>query len=51
VEIVFVSMVWILFMLGQYLHRRDTKRAEAVAMMVVDEEKLGEEAVQVEIKS
>lgn len=50
VEVVFVFMVWFLFMVGQYLQRRDTKRAEA-AILTADEEKLGEETIQVEDKS
>ncbi|KAH8656001.1 vitamin H transporter [Tricladium varicosporioides] len=50
VEVVFVFMVWFLFMVGQYLQRRDTKRAEA-PILTADEEKLGEETVQEEDKS
>ncbi len=50
VEVVFVSMVYILFMLGQYLHRRDEKRAAATTM-IVDEEKLGEDSVHMEVKT
>lgn len=36
-------------MIGQYLHRRDTQRLERDTM-VVDDEKLAEESVQVEVK-
>ena len=52
VEVVFVSMVWIIFMVGTYLHRRDVQKAEAANMIRTDEEKLGEEdVVQMERKS
>jgi len=47
VEVVFVSMVYILFMLGQYLQRRDDKKV-AAAVMIVDEEKLGDESTHIE---
>ncbi|CZR54607.1 related to transporter protein [Phialocephala subalpina] len=47
VEVFFVTGTWLTFMIGIYLHRRDTKRAEA-ARITVDEEKLGEEVTQVE---
>lgn len=43
-------MVYILFMLGQYLQRHDDKKA-AAHVMVVDEEKLGDEFTHMEIKS
>jgi hypothetical protein len=42
-------MVYILFILGQYLHRRDEKKA-AAAVMVIDEEKLGHDADHMEVK-
>jgi hypothetical protein len=51
VEVFFVSMVWILFMLGQYLHRRDEKRKEAGASWAPDEEKMADDVMQVEGKS
>jgi hypothetical protein len=47
---VFVSMVWVLFMLGHYLHKTGLKRAQV--LKAVDEEnleKLDEEVVQIEI--
>ncbi|KAK0118396.1 hypothetical protein ONS95_012685 [Cadophora gregata] len=47
VEVVFVSMVYILFILGQYLQRRDEKKNGA-AVMVVDEEKLGDDSTHIE---
>lgn len=47
VEVVFVSMVYILFMLGQYLQRRDDNKT-AAAVMVIDEEKLCDESTHVE---
>jgi hypothetical protein len=50
VEVVFVSMVWIIFMVGTFLHRRDVQKAEAANLFRADEEKFGEEEVQVERK-
>ena len=50
VEVFFVFAVWALFMLGLYLHRRDTKKAEGTGQ-VPDEEKVIDEVVQTEWKS
>ena len=50
VEVVFVSMVYILFILGQYLQRRDEQKA-AAAVTIVDEEKLGDDSTHMEVKS
>ena len=46
-EVVFVSMVWILFTLGYFLHKRELKRAEVLDSS--DEEKIEVEVVQIEI--
>ena len=43
-------MVYILFILGQYLQRRDDQKA-AAAVMIVDEEKLGDDSTHMEVKS
>ncbi|KAN0091676.1 MFS general substrate transporter [Hyaloscypha variabilis] len=47
VEVVFVSMVWILFTLGYFLHRRDVKRVGAFNPS--DEEKTEVELIHIEI--
>jgi hypothetical protein len=47
VEVVFVSMVWIVFTLGYFLHRRDLKRAGAFNPS--DEEETEVEVVHIEI--
>lgn len=49
VEVVFVFMVWILFMLGQYLHRKEIKKAELTHRMDDEEAKLDSD-VQIETK-
>jgi hypothetical protein len=42
VEVVFVFMVWFLFMLGVYLHRRDTTKSRTT-IIIADEETLSED--------
>lgn len=49
VEVVFVFMVWFLFMLGQYLQRRENQKAQSITQ-TDDEEAKAYEGVQVETK-
>jgi hypothetical protein len=48
-EVVFVFMVWFLFMLGLYLQKRETNRAD-LALQMSDEESKGSEEVHIESK-
>jgi len=48
VDIVFVVMVWVMFILGTYLHKRDLRKKPEV-LTDDDEEKGCEEVVQIEI--
>ncbi|KAE9376298.1 MFS general substrate transporter [Stipitochalara longipes BDJ] len=47
VTIIFVSMVWILFMLGTYLNKRDMRRSEALKAR--DEERTDDEVSSMEL--
>jgi hypothetical protein len=50
VEVVFVFMVWFLFMLGQYLQRKDIQKAELAQRMDDEEAKLdGEEQIETKL--
>ena len=49
VEVVFVFMVWFLFMLGQYLQRKDARKAELARRMDDEEAKIDSE-VRIETK-
>jgi hypothetical protein len=47
VTIIFVSMVWILFMVGTYLNKRDIRRLEALKAR--DEERTDDEVSSMEL--
>jgi hypothetical protein len=47
VTIIFVSMVWILFMVGTYLNKRDIRRSEALKAR--DEERTDDEVSSMEL--
>ena len=47
VAIIFVSMVWILFMLGTYLNERDMRRSKALKAR--DEERTDDEVSSMEL--
>lgn len=49
-EVVFIFMVWFLFMLGQYLQRKENRQAEFAQRMNDEESKLdGEEQIETKL--
>jgi len=48
VEVIFVFMVWFLFMLGVFLHRRDNQKLKANVIIIADEEALSDHVIQAE---